>query len=113
MANVRAESLISTIKAVGEFILMVCGIIGIAVEIFHEQGLLRRLLDQLMNTALSNSLLVILASGFVLLAGKVWYDNVFSRAEHINALGNFMMRALMFAGAYFLYLYITTGSFKL
>lgn len=114
MANERRpESLLHLLKALGEFVLLVCGIIGIAVQVFHDQGWLKQLLDKLVNGALSTSLAGIVLGIIVLVAGIRWYDRVFSKAENTNALGNFLMRGMMIAGVYFLYLYITTGSFKM
>lgn len=114
MANdSRPESLISILKSVGEFALMICGIIGIAVMIFNDQGLLKRLLEKLMNEAFSTSMVELVVIIAALFFAKTWYDKVFEKAENANALGNFLMKAMMLAGAYFLYLFITTGSFKI
>lgn len=113
MANNRPESLIYILKAIGEFTLMVFGIIGIAVQIFHDQGLLKQLINKLMSAAFSSSLITILAGIFVIVLGKIWYDRIFAKAENAHALGNFLMKAMMITGAYFLYLYTTTGSFKI
>jgi len=112
MANDRPDSLIATLKAIGEFTLIVFGIIGIAVEVFHEQGLLKQLINKLIDGAFASSLLTIMVSIAVIILGKIWYDKAFQKAENANALGNFLMRAMMLLGAYFMYLFITTGSFK-
>lgn len=113
MANDRPESLISGLKAIGEFALMIFGIIGFAVMIFSDQGLLKKLIEKLSNAAFSSSLGAVLAIIVGLVLVKLWYDRVFSKAENANALGNFLMKAMMIAGAYFLYHFITTGSFKI
>ncbi len=114
MANDRRpESLLTLIKALAEFTLLVCGIIGIAVQVFHDQGWLKQLLEKLVTEATSASMIGILIGIAVFVVVARWYDRVFSKAENANALGNFLMKAMMVAGAYFLYLYITTGSFKM
>ena len=112
MANNRPESIFTTLKAIGEFALMVFGIIGIAVAIFNDQGLLKKLIDKLMNAAFSTSLVTIIGIIVIFAMGAAWYNKVFSKAENSNALGNFLMKAMMVAGAYFLYRFLTTGSFK-
>lgn len=113
MASNRPESIISIVKAIAEFTLMVFGIIGIATWIFNDKGLLKQLIDKLMNSAFSSSVFTILAILVVIVLAKVWYNRVFSTAENANALGNFMMKAMMMVGAYFIYLYLTTGSFRI
>ena len=113
MENNRPENIITTLKAIGEFTLLVCGIIGIAVEIFHDDGLLRKLLSKLMDSAFSSSMIALVGVIAVFAIGAVWYDRVFSKVENIRALGDFLMKAMMLTGAYFLYLFLTTGSFKI
>ena len=109
----RPESLLSILKSVAEFGLMVCGIIGIAVQIFHDQGWLKKLLQKLMDGLTASSMIEIGVIVVVLFFGKRWYDRTFEKAENANALGNFLMKTMMALGAYFLYLVITTGSFKM
>jgi hypothetical protein len=113
MAADRPDSLISTVKAIGEFTLMVFGIIGIAVEVFHDQGLLKQLLNKLMNEAFSSSMATIVIGIAVIILAKIWYEKVFEKAENANALGNFLMKAVMILGAYVLYHFISTGSLKI
>ncbi len=108
----RPDSLISLLMALAKFTLLVCGIAGLGVRIFHEQGWIKQLFDTVANGAFATSLAGIIISIIAIVLGVRWYDSVFSKAENANALGNFLMRAMMVAGAYFLYLYITTGSFK-
>lgn len=109
----RTESLITLLKSLLEFLLMVCGIIGIAVQIFHDQGLLKGLWNVLINEAISTSLIGGIFAVAGILLGKAWFDSVFRKAENANALGNFLMKAMIAAGVFFLYLYLSTGSFKI
>lgn len=109
----RPESLLSILKSLAEFGLMVLGIIGIAVQIFHDQGWLKKLLNKLMDGLTTTSMVEIVVGGVLLFFAIRWYDRTFEKAENANALGNFLMKAMMALGAYFLYLFITTGSFKI
>ncbi len=109
----RPESLILALKSLAEFILMVCGIAGIAVQIFHAQGLLTQVLDRLIDGALMASMSVIVLGILAFVLAKRWHKQLFSTTKNTHALGDFLMRAMMLTGAYFLYLYISTGSFKI
>ena len=113
MAEKRPESLLSVLKSIGEFVLLVLGIVGIAVAIFHDQGLLRKLFTKLTEAAFSSSITAVVGAIMVLVVLKLWYNSVFSTAENSTALGNFLMRAMMLFGAYMLYRLLTTGSFKI
>ncbi len=111
MPSKKPESLFSILRALGEFTLLVFGIIGIAVRIFHKQGWLRQLLDEMITAAFTSSLLTVIVAAIALLIAKIWYDSFFATAERINKLGNWLMAAMMILGVYFLFLFITTGSF--
>ncbi len=113
MAQNRPESLVSILKALGEFVLIVFGLIGISVEVFHEQGLLKKLLNTIMNAAMASSMLMIVGILVALAMLKIWYDSVFSTAENAHALGDFLMKAMMAAGVFYVYVFLTTGGFKL
>ena len=92
---------------------MLCGIIGITVELFNEQGLIGQALNGLMGTAMLPSLSVLLLVLLALIPARRWYQHVFSRGHHIHILGNLLMRGMMLTGAYFIYLLVTTGSFRI
>lgn len=113
MTDKRPESLLSLLQSLGEFTLLVCGIIGIAVEIFHDEGLLRKFIGQLVDAAFSGSLGTIVVWIVFALLAKFVYGWANARAENTNTLGNLLMRGMMLLGVYFLYLFITTGSFKI
>ena len=113
MFSKRPESPLAVLKSLAEFILMLFGIIGIAVEIFNDQGLLKQFLNRLLDAALLSSLTAILLGLIAAVLGRLCYKRIFASAKNINRLGDFLMRAMMLTGAWFLYLYFTTGSFKI
>lgn len=113
MTEKRPESLLSLLKSLGELTLLVCGIIGIAVEIFHDQGLLRKFIGKLMDAAFAGSLGTIVVWIVLALLVKFVYGWAHAKSENTNTLGNILMRGMMLLGVYFLYLFVTTGSFKI
>jgi hypothetical protein len=113
MDQKRPESLLSLLKALGEFSLVIFGIIGIAVEIFNDDGMLSHLLGKIMDAALASSMLVTIGVIAGLVAVKIVFDRIFSSAANAKALGDFMMFVMMALGVFFLYHVTTTGTFKI
>ncbi|HYD33647.1 MAG TPA: hypothetical protein VEA39_03670 [Methylophilaceae bacterium] len=102
----KPDSLISTLLAVGRFSLMMLGIIGIAVEIFRDDGWLSGLLDKAF--ASPGTLLIIpLVLGGLYLLDKT----ITNAAGTASRKGDIPLYMMMTIGVFFLYRLITTGSF--
>ncbi len=112
MPSKKPESLLSILKALGEFALLTFGIVGLSVRLFHEQGWLRQLLEKLLTAAFTSSILALIVGAVAIVIAKSWFDAFMARADKTSAYGNMLMYAMMLAGVYFLILFITTGSFR-
>ncbi len=102
----KPDSLLETMLALGRMGLMLLGIIGIAYEIFRENGLLKQWLKSLLSSTGGLVSAVVLA--FVLYLFWRWINS----APDGNATkrGDIPLYAMMAIGAFFLYRLITTGS---
>lgn len=106
----KPESLLSLIKAGIQMVLMIVGIIGAATYIFSDNGLLARLGGKLTRMDSFGSLLAIPLILVALYVGRIWFEKTFARSSSA-AIANLAMYAVMAIGAYYLYLFLTTGSF--
>lgn len=104
--NKKADSLLDTMLSVGRVGLMLLGIIGIAVEIFREDGLLKRWLKTLFSSSEG------LVTGLVIAVALYIFWRWLNAAPDGKATkrGDIPLYAMMAVGAYFLYRLITTGS---
>jgi ABC-type uncharacterized transport system permease subunit len=106
-ANIEAESKLSTVKAIGAFVLMILGLIGLAMEVFNDAGLVPKLLGKLFESY-TNMLLI------PVIIGVFWFFNKISAspsADSTKKTGNIPMYLMMAIGAYYLFKLITTGGF--
>lgn len=106
----KPESLMSVIKAGAQFILMVFGIIGLAILIFSDTGLLVTLGGKLTQI---DSLELLLAIPLLIVAiflGRIWFEKTFAKSS-TAAAGDLAMYTMMAIGAFFLFRYFSTGSF--
>jgi hypothetical protein len=104
--NSRPDSLLSTLAAVGRFALMLIGLIGIAVEIFRDNGWLKQLIGKAFS---SPGTLLLIPLG---IAALIFIDKMITNASgKASSKGDIPLYFMMAVGAFFLYRLITTGSF--
>jgi len=106
----KPESSLSVIKAGAQFILMILGIIGLAILIFSDEGLLMSLGGQLTQIDSFGTLMMIPLGIVAIYVAKVWFEKSLGKSS-AAVLGNLAMYVMMAVGAFFLFRLITTGSF--
>ena len=106
----KPESLLSVIKAGAQFVLMVFGIVGLAILIFSEDGLLVTLGGKLTQFDSFGSLMAIPLLIIAIYVARVWFERAFGKSS-AAAAGSFAMYLMMAVGAFFLYRVISTGAF--
>lgn len=106
----KPESLMSLLKAGGQFVLIVFGIIGIAVMVFSDQGLLVTLFKKATQINSLGSLVIVPIVLFALFLVRVWFERTFGKSS-AAAMGTAVMYLMMALGAFFLFRFLTTGSF--
>ncbi|HSI23297.1 MAG TPA: hypothetical protein VK959_09775 [Methylophilaceae bacterium] len=109
VAKGKPESLISVIKAIGQFVLIVIGIIGTTILIFSSDGLLATMGGKLLDLD-STAFVGIALALVVLYVAKVWFEKTFGKSSAAVS-GSLAMYLMMAVGAFFLYRLISTGSF--
>jgi membrane protein insertase Oxa1/YidC/SpoIIIJ len=105
--NIQAESKFSTIRSIIFFGLIILGIIGISMEFFREDGILKTLLSQLFESTTSMLLIPVIA-------GVIWWFNRWTTNPNKNETkkaGNVPMYIMMAIGVFFLVRIIMTGGF--
>lgn len=102
----KADSLLDTLLAVGRVGLMLLGIIGIAYEVFREDGLLKRWLKSLFSSTEG------LVTAIVIAVALYFFWHWINAAPDGAATkrGDIPLYAMMAVGAFFLYRLISTGS---
>lgn len=109
VAKGKPESLISVIKAISQFVLIVIGIIGTTILIFSSDGLLATMGGKLLD--LDSTAFVGIALALVAIyVAKVWFEKTFGKSSAAVA-GSLAMYLMMAVGAFFLYRLLSTGSF--
>jgi hypothetical protein len=103
----KLDNLLSTIAAVGRIGLMLIGLVGIAVEIFRDNGLLKQLLSKMFASSLGMASIPIAIA--VLYFLNRWISTSDGKAN--SGKGDLPLYIMMAIGAFFLYRLITTGSF--
>ncbi|HEU4709158.1 MAG TPA: hypothetical protein VFS17_07595 [Methylophilaceae bacterium] len=102
----KPDSLLNTLIAVGRFGLMFIGLIGIAVQIFQDNGWLKQLIAKAF--ASPSALLIIpVVIGVFYVLDKI-ISNAAGTPSHKGDIPLYIMMAI---GAFFLYRLITVGSF--
>lgn len=105
--DIKPETAMSGILAALKMGLMILGLIGIAIEIFREDGWLKTLLAKLFES--TTTMLFIPVIIFVLwLLNRMMSSN---KKGEINKSGDLPMYIMMGIGAYYLFRLITTGGF--
>jgi hypothetical protein len=102
----KPDSTLDTILAVGRVGLMLVGILGIAVEMFREDGLLKRWLKSLFSS--TEGLMTAVAIAVVVYFFWRWLNA--APDGKASKRGDIPMYAMMAVGAFFLFRLFTTGS---
>ena len=105
--DIKPESHFSSMAATGRMALMLVGIVGLAMELFREDGWLKKGLAKLFESTTSMMLIPVII--FVLWLLNRWMSSA-SKSETKKS-GDVPMYLMMAAGAYYLFMLITTGSF--
>ena len=105
--DVKADSVLSNIFAIGRMILLIIGLIGIALEIFREDGWLKQLLHKLFES--TTTMLFIPLIIFVLWVLNRWMTS--SNKSETSKSGDLPMYVMMGLGVYYVFRFVTTGSF--
>lgn len=104
--DIKPESLLGNLAAVGKMLLMLVGIIGIALEFFKSDGVLSTILSKLFQS--TTTMLFIPVIIFVLwLLNRMMSSN---KKGETNKSGDLPMYIMMAIGAFYLFRLITTGS---
>lgn len=100
------DSLLQTIVAVIQVILVIIGLLGISFDIFRDHGILKQLLGHMIKSQLG------LASIPVLLIGLYIANRAMSSPTDgkESFIGNMPLYLMMSVGLYYVYQYATTGS---
>jgi|SRR5665647_1130613 cation transporter-like permease len=105
--KLKPDSLIATLLSVGEISLVLIGLIGLAVEVFRDQGWFRQLVDKILFSPMG-LLFIPVAVLFVFLLNR-WMLSPDAGPE--SGRGNLPLYVLMAVGAYYLFKLISRGSF--
>ena len=102
----KPDNLLSTLAAVGRIGLMLIGVVGIAVEMFRDNGWLKQLLNKMFASTMGLASIPIAIA--VLYFLNRWMSTSDGKAN--GGKGNLPLYIMMAIGAFFLYRLITTGS---
>lgn len=102
----KPDNLIDTILSTVKLLLMIVGIVGLAFEFFKDDGLLQMALGKIFDSATNMVITVVLL-------GALYYFNHWITASDGNASkkGDLPMYAMLLAGLYYSYRFISTGGF--
>jgi hypothetical protein len=106
-ADIRPDTLVQTLTSVGSMILMFIGIIGLAMELFKDEGWLKTALAWLFDTTTHMMFIPVIAVVLWLL--NRWFSA--PGKEETKKSGNLPMYIMMGVGAYYVYRLVTTGGF--
>lgn len=102
----KPDSLLATLVAVGQFSLVLLGLIGLSVEFFRDNGWLKQLLSKLASSPAG------LASIPIAIVAVYFLNRWLVSASHgTTSKGDLPMYIMMAIGAYFLFNLVTSGSF--
>lgn len=106
-AGIKPDTLSKTIKSVGSVLLMAIGIIGLALELFKDDGLFQRVLSIIFQSTTSLLLIPLIIAVFWLL--NRWFSS--SSKNETKKSGNIPMYIMMMIGIYYVVRIIRTGWF--
>lgn len=105
-ADIRPDSLMRTISSTSYFILMLIGIVGLAFDVFKEDGLFKQSLFYFFQSALTMLFIPVI---FIAL----WLLNRWVSApdqSETKKTGNLPMYIMMLLGIYYIFQFVTTGA---
>lgn len=102
----KADNLVDTLLSIGRLGLMLIGILGIALDLFNDDGIFRTLLGKIFES--TSSVVVTIIIGIMLYFFNRWLTTVDGKA---SKKGDIPLYAMMAVGAFFIYRFISTGSF--
>lgn len=105
--DIKPDSLLSNIVAIGRMILMLVGIIGITLEFFREDGWLKQLLHKLFES--TTNMLLIPVIVFVLWLLNRWMTS--PNKSETSKSGDLPMYVMMGIGAYYVFRFVSIGAF--
>ena len=105
--DIQAESKMGTLAAVVRMGLMLIGIAGLAMELFRDDGWLKKGLAKLFESTTSMMFIPVII--FVLWLLNRWMSS--GNKGETRKSGELPMYAMMAAGAYYLFMLVTTGGF--
>jgi hypothetical protein len=105
--DIDPESRLGVLAAMGRMGLMLVGIMGIVMEFFNDDGVLKKILGKLFESTTGMMLIPVII--FVLWMLNRWISSG-SKSE-TNKSCDVPMYVMMLIGAYYLFRLITTGSF--
>lgn len=106
-ANIKPDTLMHTLTSVVSMMLMCVGIVGLALELFKEDGWLKRLLGWLFDSTTHMMLIPVIGVGLWL--ANRWFST--ASKNETKKSGNIPMYLMMIVGAYYIYRMLTTGGF--
>lgn len=105
--NINPESNLGSAFAFGRMALMLVGIIGLALELFRDDGWLQKVLAKLFESTTTMMFIPVII--FVLWLLNRWMSSA-SKSETKKS-GDVPMYIMMAVGAYYVFRLVTTGSF--
>ncbi|MDD2833114.1 MAG: hypothetical protein PHD12_03765 [Methylotenera sp.] len=105
--DIKAESKLSVLYAMIRMGLMLVGIIGLAIELFKDEGLFSKIMNKLFES--TTTMLWIPVIIFALWLANRWMSS--PNKSETKKSGDFPMYIMMAIGAYYVYRLYTTGSF--
>jgi hypothetical protein len=105
--DIKPETAMSSIVAALKMGLLILGLIGIAIEIFREDGWLKTLLGKLFESTTTMLFIPVIIFGLWLL-NRMMSSN---KKGEVNKSGDLPMYIMMGIGAYYLFKLLTTGGF--
>lgn len=107
-SNKKPDDLLSVVLSVGQMLLVVAGLIGIAIQFFRDKGWLKTWLSSLMNASMSTLVIAlpVMLLGYLVL--QAWMGS-HSERESSNLIADIMLYVMMLVGVWFIYNFLTTG----
>lgn len=105
--DIVAESKLGTAAAIGRMLLMLIGLAGLAMELFRDDGWLKKGLGKLFESTTNMMFIPVII--FVLWLLNRWMSS--SNKGETRKSGDFPLYVMMAVGAYYLFMLITTGGF--
>lgn len=103
------QTTIPFLISLAAFMLAMSGILGIAVNLFYENGLVNFLLGKIWNLETHYIVTAVPIAVSVVVLGQQWNNAGLNKGTP-SLSANTLLLLVMAAGGYFIYLFLTTGS---